>query len=288
VIVAGVWRPFGRAVERIPVALAAAMLAGILLELCLAPLRAVGAMPALALPVVVAWAVALRFAPRYAVLIALVVAALAMSASTPVAAVILAGSWPQPHWIAPVFTLEALIGIAVPLFVVTMASQNVPGLAVMAANGYRMKPGPVFVATGLGSVLVAALGGQGVNLAAITAALCAGPEADPDPGRRWIAAVACGCSYFGLALVAGFATAFFAASPPVLIQAVAGLALLSSLAGALAASLADEETRMPAIVTLVTAASGISFFGIGAPFWALVGGGALMALTRRPASAAGR
>ena len=292
IIVAGVWRPFGRAVEAIPLSLAGAMLAGVLLELCLAPVRAVGAMPMLALPIVVAWALALRFARPFAVPIAVVVTAVIVVMTTPMPPGALAHLLPQPVLFVPAFTLQALVGIAIPLFIVTMASQNVPGLAVLKVNGYQPAVGPIFIWTGLGSVATAFFGGHSLNLAAITAALCAGPEAHPDPARRWIASATCGAAYLVLAFGASFATAFVTASPPLLIEAVAGLALLGSLGGALSSALARDEDRLPAVVTFVTTASGVSFFGIGAAFWGLIAGGALMAvlavaegLTPKPALA---
>ncbi|MEJ0097950.1 MAG: benzoate/H(+) symporter BenE family transporter [Bauldia sp.] len=277
VVVAGLWRPFGRAVSAIPLSLAGAMLAGILLELCLAPVRAIEALPALALPIVVAWALALRFARRYAVLIAVAVTAVIVAVATPLPPGALAHLAPHPVFILPAFTLPGLVGIAVPLFIVTMASQNVPGLAVLAVNGYKPEVGPIFVWTGLGSMIIALFGGHSLNLAAITAALCAGPEAHPDPAKRWIASLACSLAYVAIAFGATFATAFVTASPPLLIEAVAGLALLGSLGGALSSALAHDEHRLPALVTFVTTASGVSFFGIGAAFWGLIAGGALMA-----------
>jgi benzoate membrane transport protein len=280
VIIAGLWRPFGRAVAAIPAALAAAMLAGVLLELCFAPVRAVGAMPLLALPIVIAWVIALRFARAWAVPIAVAVTAIVIVSATAIPPAALAHAWPQPVFVMPAFTLAAAVGIGVPLFIVTMASQNVPGLAVLAVNGYRPAVGPIFVWTGIGSIGTALLGGHTLNLAAITAALCAGPEAHPDPARRWIASVACGIAYIVLALAAGFAAAFVAASPPLLIEAVAGLALFGSLGSALAAAVAREEDRLPAVVTFVTSASGVAFFGIGAAFWGLIAGGVVMAFLR--------
>jgi benzoate membrane transport protein len=280
IVIAGLWKPFARAVAAIPMPLANAMLAGVLLDLCLAPVRATAAMPLLALPIVLAWAICFRFVRLYAVPVAVMVAAVIVATATPVPPGALDHPWPHPVFVMPVFTLDAAIGIALPLFIVTMASQNVPGLAVMAANGYTLKPRPVFIATGLASMATALLGGHSVNLAAITAALCAGPEAHPDPARRWIAAVANGTGYLVLALLAGLAAAFFAASPPLLIQAVAGLALLGSLAGALTGALSREEDRLPAVTVFVTSASGVSFFGIGPAFWGLLAGGALMVVLR--------
>nr|WP_314074698.1 benzoate/H(+) symporter BenE family transporter [uncultured Roseococcus sp.] len=280
-VVAGLWRPFARAVERIPPAIAAAMLAGVLLDLCLAPVRAVGALPWLALPVVLVWAVMLRVQRLWAVPAAVLVAVIALAAGPGLPG---GGAWQPPTlvWVTPSFEWGAMVGIALPLFLVTMASQNLPGFAVLSANGYDIKMRPVFLATGAGSFLGGFFGGQLVNLAAITAALCAGPEAHPDPKRRWIAGVFASLGYLGFALVAGVAAAVVAAAPPLLIQAVAGLALLASLAGALSIALAQEPTRLPAIVTFVVVASGLSVGGIGPAFWGLVAGGGLMFLLRRP------
>jgi benzoate membrane transport protein len=281
IVAAGLWRPFGRAVAAIPLGLANAMLAGVLLELCLAPVKATAATPALALPIIAAWALAWRYARRYAMVIAVLVAAVVIFAATPTPETVVVGL-PIPTLVLPAFTPHGLIGIGLPLFLVTMASQNLPGLAVMRANGYVLPVRPVFVATGAASVVTAFLGGHSLNLAAITAALCAGPEAHPEQGRRWIAAVACGATYVVLALGASAATAFIERSPPLLIEAVAGLALLGSLGSALSAALDSERDRLPAIVTFVTTASGMSFYGIGAAFWGLVAGGLLMVLLRRP------
>jgi benzoate membrane transport protein len=280
IVTAGLWRGFARAVAAIPAGLANAMLAGVLLELCLAPVRAVEAMPGLALPIVVAWALAWRFARLYAVPIAVLVTAATVALATPFPMTALAHLRPEPLLVAPQFSLATMVSIALPLFIVTMASQNVPGLAVLTLNGYRPRVGPIFASTGLASFATALLGGHVVNLAAITAALAAGPEAHPEPARRYVAAVVAGSSYILLGLLAGFAAAFIAASPPLLIQAVAGLALLGSLGSALAASLAKEAERLPVILTFVTTASGVAFFGIGAPFWGLVAGGLLLALGR--------
>ena len=273
-VAAGLWRPFARAVERIPPPLAAAMLAGVLLDLCLAPVRAVGELPWLALPVVIAWALMLKWKRLWAVPAAVVVAvaALALGPGLPGAA---GFTPPTLVWVTPAFEWGAMVGIAVPLFLVTMASQNLPGLAVLQTNGYQPAMRPVFLVTGAGSFLGGFFGGQLVNLAAITAALCAGPESHPDPKRRWVAGAVASLGYLGFALVSGVAASVVAAAPPLLIQAVAGLALLASLAGALSTALSAEATRVPAIATFVVAASGLSVMGIGAAFWGLVAGGAL-------------
>jgi benzoate membrane transport protein len=280
IVTAGLWRPFGRAVAAIPSPLASAMLAGVLLELCLAPVRAVSEMPALALPIIAAWLITLKFARLYAVPVAVLVTAIIIAVFTPLPEGALRDIVPAPVWIMPTLTLDAVVGIALPLFIVTMASQNIPGLAVLRTNGYSPEIGPLFVSTGAASALVAPFGGMTINLAAITAALCAGPEAHPDPGRRYLASLVAGVTYLVLGLGAAFAAAFIVASPPLLIQAVAGLALMGALAAALQSAMTEEKDRLAAVVTFVTVSSGITVFGIGAAFWGLIAGGAVMALLR--------
>jgi benzoate membrane transport protein len=280
IVVAGVWSPFGRLVGAIPRSLASAMLAGILFGLCLAPVHAMTDLPLLAAPIVVAWALVWRFARAYAVPAALVVTVAVVVFVTKLPPGAFAGSWPQPVFTPPTLVWATLGSLGLPLFVVTMASQNVPGLAVLQANGYRPRVGPIFVGTGLASGLTALIGGTPINLAAITAALCAGPDAHPDPAKRYWSTIVGGFAYVALGLGAGAAAVLVTASPPLLIETVAGLALFGSLAGALTSALADERERLPAVVTFAVAASGIVVFGIGAPFWALVAGGVLLALER--------
>jgi benzoate membrane transport protein len=280
IVLTGLIKPLARAIAASPAPIANAMLAGMLLTLCLAPIKAVAEMPALALPILLAWIVGLRFAKRYAVPIAVVVTGIMLATTTHLPAGALDGSWPSLVPVMPVFTLDAIVRIGLPLYVVTMASQNLPGLAVMRANGYDLKPAPLFIMTGLASATTAFFGGHSSNLAAITAAICAGPEAHPDKNSRWPAPAAAGLVYLLLALGASLAAAFIAASPPLLIQAVAGLALLSSLAAALSGALVVEETRLPAILTFVTTASGITIAGVGAPFWGLVAGIGMIVVLR--------
>jgi benzoate membrane transport protein len=278
--VAGLYRPFGRLVSSIPMSLASAMLAGVLLEICLEPVHAVQSLPLLALPIVAVWAIGLRFFRLWAVPVAVVVTALIIAFATKLPPGSLEHIAPALQFVPPRFTLAALTSIALPMFIVTMASQNVPGLAVLRINGYTPDVAPIFVTTGLASGVIALFGGQSINLAAITAALCAGPEAHPDPSKRWIAGAAAGFTYLALGLTAGLAAAFIAASPPLLIQAVAGLALMGSMAGALATALARDDERLPAIITFATTASGFAAFGIGPAFWGLIAGGALMVVLK--------
>ena len=282
IVLAGLWRPLGRMVAAIPPALASAMLAGVLLPLCLAPVAAVAQAPALALPVVLAWAVMGRISRLLAVPAAVLVAAALIAATVALPPGLLAGAiMPAPVPVVPEFRPAALIGIALPLFIVTMASQNIPGIAVLNANGYRPEPGPLFTATGIFTLLGAPFGAHAVNLAAITAAICAGPEAHPDPAKRWPAALVAGAGYVVLGLGAGAAAAFVAAAPPVLIQAVAGLALFGAFGGALMAAMQVPQEREAAVVCFLVAGGGLTLFGIGGAFWGLLAGLALRALPRR-------
>ena len=173
------------------------------------------------------------------------------------------------------------MSIAIPLYIVTMASQNVPGVAVMASYGYQVPWRETMTVTGIGTLLGAPFGGHAINLAAITAAMTAGPMAGADRSRRWTAVVAAAATYLVLALACGALTALVAAAPGDVMQAAAGLALLGTLAASLAGALADEDGREAAVVCFVVAASGVSILGIGAAFWALLAGLVLRPLLRR-------
>ncbi len=280
IVLAGQIRPLGRAVAAIPAPIANAMLAGVLLPLCLAPARAVAATPAMGLAIVVAWAVVAKFNRLYAVPAAVLVAALLIGATADLGGLTLADLRPTAMIIAPEFSLSGMVGLAIPLFIVTMASQNIPGLAILNLNSYRPNAGRLFTATGVLSVLAAPFGALSVNLAAITAALCAGPDAHPDRTRRYWATVVSGTGYILYGLLAGAATAFIAASPPLLIEAVAGLALLGAFGGAIAGAVADPKGREAALVTFLVAASGLTWFGVSGAFWGLIAGGAMHMLTK--------
>jgi benzoate membrane transport protein len=271
----------GRRIAAIPAPLASAMLAGVLLELCLAPARAVAHEPATAVPVVLTWAIVSRPARAWAVPAALAAAvvAVALTAGTP--SVSGHQALPSLTLTVPTFTTQALVSITLPLLVVTMTAQNIPGMTVLAGYGFHPPLRPLMAGTGLATVLAAPFGGHAVNLAAITAALTAGPDADPDPERRWIASVANGLTMIVYGLGAGVATAVVLLSPPVLIEAVAGLALLGPLAGALSAAVADPGRRESAIVTFAVTASGITLFSVGAAFWGLIAGALMVLLHRR-------
>lgn len=281
IMLAGLWTPLGRLVAAIPKPLASGMLAGIILKLCLAPFFAIGQAPGLALAILGTWVIVGRFARLWAVPAAVAVALAGMVWQTPLTGLGWAQAVPVFETVAPVFTVEALVGIAVPLFIVTMASQNIPGLAVLNTYGYHPPTRPLFLVTGAASALTALVGSPVVNLAAITAALCAGPDAGPDTRRRWQAGVLCGIGYVLLAGLAAVAAAVVTRSPPILIEAVAGLALIGAFGGALLGAVSSENERTPALVTMLVTASGIGFAGIGSAFWGLVLGGLLYLLHRR-------
>ncbi|WP_428962585.1 benzoate/H(+) symporter BenE family transporter [Micromonospora fluostatini] len=282
IVAAGLFPALSRAVAAIPRPIAGAMLAGVLLPLCTAPVRALVEVPALAAPVVLTWLLLHRYARRWAVPAALAVAVVAIALTTPgTGAAGGPGFRPVFELTAPAWTVSAVVGLALPLFLVTMAAQNVPGMAVLVGYGYRPPFGAGLRATGLASLAAAPAGGHAVNLAAISAALAAGPDAHPDPDRRWIASVTAGTGLALLGLGAGVATALVALSPPVLIEAVAGLALLGALATAVSSAVAEADSREAAVVTFVVTASGVTLLGVGGAFWGLLAGWLMLLLFRR-------
>jgi len=284
IVLAGLIRPFGRAVAAIPAPLANAMLAGVLFGLCLAPVKAVAYLPLSALAIITVWAVTLRFARLFAVPLAMVTTfAIALWTGGPLD-LSSADLISDPVLVTPVFSLEAMISIALPLFIVTMASQNIPGVAVLKAYGYAPQSGPLFTLSGLFSLFSAPFGGHAVNLAAITAAMCAGEDAHKDPAQRYWAAAASGVVYVLFGLFAGLVMAFVAATPSILIEAVAGLALLGAFAFSIGEATKSAESRDSAIITFMVTASGVSFLGVSGAFWGLLAGGAFMALARTKAA----
>ena len=284
IILAGLWKPFGRLVSAIPTPLASAMLAGVLLPLCLKPFEAIAEFPWLGLPIVLTWAVVSRINRLFAVPAAVLVAAVLIGATFDMSAIQVASLWSKPVLVTPAFTLESIIGITLPLFIITMAGQNITGIAVLNNFGYKPAAGTMFSWTGLFSLASAPFGGHAVNLAAITTAICAGEEAHCDPAKRYWSAITGGIIYIIFGLSAGAAIAFISISPPVLIAAVAGLALFGALSGSLLSAMSSETDREAALVTFLVTASGVSFFGISGVFWGLLAGGALYFLGHRKQS----
>jgi benzoate membrane transport protein len=269
----GVTGWFERGMSRIPVPIASGMLAGVLLRFGMDAFVAVGTRRALAVAMFVAYLAGRRLWPRYAVVGVLAVGVVVAGLQGLLAVDGLHLEATRPVFTAPTFTASALVGVAVPLFVVTMASQNVPGVAVMRAAGYGDTPvSPLISWTGATTLLLAPFGGYAYNLAAITAAICMGREAHEDPRRRYVAAVAAGAFYLVAGVFGATVGAVFAAFPRELVMAVAGLALLNTIGGGLSAAVRDETEREPALVTFLVTASGLSLFGIGSAFWGLVAG----------------
>jgi benzoate membrane transport protein len=271
-LVTAAWPRLGNLIAAIPASVAQAMLAGVLLTLCLAPVRALTVHPLLVAPVLLVWLALLRRAPRWATPAALAVTLMIVLICELHDGGVAGPMAPHPAWTAPTLTWQALVGIALPLYVVTMASQNVPGAAVLASYGYVVPWRSSMVVTGLGTLVGAPAGGHTVNLAAITAALAASPEASPDPRRRWIASHTAGWAYLVLAGLSTALASVVALAPEGVVEAAAGLALLGALGSALAGAVAAPAGREAAVVTFVVAASGLAFWGVGGAFWALVGG----------------
>jgi benzoate membrane transport protein len=275
----------GRLMARIPATLAQAMLAGVLLQLCLAPFKALGTVPLFIAPVILCWLLMMKLAPRWSVPAALLAALAVIGISLASGGTSLGEGeiLPALDWTTPAFSLQAMAGIALPLFVVTMASQNVPGVAVLRSFGYDTPWRPAMLVTGAGTAAAAPFGAHAINLAALSAALAAGEEAGPDRHRRWVAGFTSGLAYLVLAAFSAALVTLVTAAPAGMLEAVAGLALLGTLAGAVSAALADAEDRIAPAVTFLMAASGLAFAGIGSAFWALAAGLAVR-LVLRPRS----
>ena len=286
-VAAGLIKPFARLIAAIPDPLANAMLAGVLFGLCLKPIAALIEAPVGAGLIVLSWLIVSRWKRVYATPVAALVAGAVIAASGRAAGFDLMAITPRPVFVTPAFSLDAIVGIGLPLFLVTMASQNLPGLAVLGAYGFRPDPGRLVWTTGAFSLVAAPFGGHAVNLSSIAAALCASPDASPDPAKRWIAAATAGGTSVVFGLFASAVTAL-AAGAPIFVEAVAGLALLSAFGSALHNALAQPAEREAALITFLVTASGVTIYGIGGAFWGLVAGGAVLALTRAGAMPAGR
>lgn len=280
IAVAGFSGVFEKMIRRIPVSLASGMLAGVLLKFGLDLFQSVHSSRDLVLGMAAAYLLTKRLLPRYAI-VSVLITGVAIAASQGLlrtAGVHLTPA--HPVWTTPAFSLRAIAGIALPLFLVTMASQNVPGVAVMRNAGYDLPISPVIGWLGVANFILAPFGGFALNLAAITAAICVGREAHEDPARRYPAAVASGIGYVLVGIFGATVTAAFAAFPKELIAALAGLALLGTIGNSLAAAVSREDDREPALITFLVTASGLTVFGIGPAFWGLVAGGVAMGVMR--------
>ena len=264
-------RPLDRAVRRIPTGVAAGMLAGVLLRFVLQMIEIVPEAPLVVLPLVALFLIVRLYSPGTAMLLVIAAGTLLVSALGQIQA------WPPLMLssfviVMPRLDFATLIGLGVPIYLVTMASQNLPGAAVLKASGYEPPWSSSLLVTGLASMAIAPVGAHTINLAAITAAICTGPDAHPDPARRWWSGVAYLVVYGGLAAAGASLVALFAAFPSALIKTIAGLGLIGALTGALTSALGDERHRLAAVVAFAVTASGITVIGIGSAFWGLLAG----------------
>jgi benzoate membrane transport protein len=272
---------FERMISRIPVSLASGMLAGVLLRFGIDAFAAMKTQLGMVLTMFAVYLLARRLWPRYAVILTLLVG-IAFAAGLGLLHVDgLSLQLAKPIFTVPSFSFAAIVGIALPLFIVTMASQNVPGVAVIRASGYPIPISPVVGWTGVTNLLLAPFGAFALNLAAITAAICMGREAHEDASRRYVAAIAAGVFYLIVGLFGATVAALFAAFPKELILAIAGIALLGTIGNSLAAALREENEREPALVTFLVTASGLTLAGIGSAFWGLVAGVVTLLVLRR-------
>jgi benzoate membrane transport protein len=284
-LIVGVTGWFGRLLAIVPKPVMAAVLAGVLLPFVLKAVEAVATSPIVAGGLVVAFLIGRRITPRYAVLVAMAVG-VALSVLTGQAEAPLLTLDPSgPLWTTPTFDLQAIMGIAVPLVIVTMAGQNGPGLAMMDTLGYKVNDKLVLGGASLAWLVSAPFGSHGINLAAITAGICAGPEAHPDKDRRYMAGIFCGVFYILFGLVSSAAVTLFSSVPAAMMAALAGVALLGALRGSLIDTLSDFKANPiateAALITLAVTASGVSPAGIVSPFWGLLAGSAAYLALRR-------
>ena len=280
ITIAGFSGLFERLMDRIPIAIASALLAGVLARFGLDAMLATQSAPLLVLSMAAAFLLGRRFWPRYAVPVVLLVGVAVAGAQGRLHMDAVQWAWARPEWVSPRFSVAAMVGVALPLFLVTMASQNLPGVAAQRASGYQTPISASIGVTGLASLFLAPFGGYALNLAAITAAICMGREAHEDPARRYTAAVMAGVFYIALGLAGGAVVGLLAAFPKELVAAIAGLALLGTIAGGLSAALKDEAHRDAAILTFLVTLSGLKLAGIGSAFWGVVAGALALMVQR--------
>jgi benzoate membrane transport protein len=266
------FRPLGALIEKIPMPIAAAMLAGVIFRFVVAVFDEMRVSPGLVLPLLAVFLLARLVNPFLGVIAALA-AGIVLSfagglAAWPVGGLALSGL----EFVTPRFDTAAMLGIGIPLYLVTMAAQNLPGFAVLRAAGYQPPVPACLFATGLASALTAPFGAHMVNMAAISASICTGPDTHPDPAQRWKAGIVYGLAWLAIAATAGLLLALILAMPKALIVAVAGLGLVGSLTGALTQATSSDGHRFAAVVTFAVAASSLTLFGVGSAFWSLVAG----------------
>ncbi|MFM0627842.1 benzoate/H(+) symporter BenE family transporter [Paraburkholderia xenovorans] len=263
---------FDMLMKKIPAGIASALLAGILFEIGIEIFRAAQFQTALVLTMFFTYLIVKRLAPRYAIVTTLIVGTAAAGGLGLLDFSRFHVALAHPVFTMPVFSVAASVSIGIPLFVVAMASQNVPGIAVLRADGYTTPSAPLISTTGIASLLLAPFGSHGINLAAITAAICTGPEAHENRNKRYMAAVWCGIFYLIAGVFGATIAALFAALPKALVVSVAALALFGSIMSGLANAMQDLKQREAALVTFMVTASGLTLLSIGSAFWGLVAG----------------
>jgi benzoate membrane transport protein len=275
----GLWPKLGEIVSAIPKSIASAMLAGVIFSFCVAPFAASAQYPMLVLPVIAAWIILYWLAPLWASPVAIVLAFTLIGFNQGLS--VTAADWLiTVELVQPEFSLASVFTIALPLYLVAMASQNIPGIAIMNSYGYKVPFRASLTTTGLGTVVASFLGGFVMNLAAITAALNANEQAHKDPSKRWIASVSGGVVYWVFAIFTGVAVAFVYQTPRDLLLAASGLALLPTIVNAFNVMVETVSERLPAVITFLIASSGIAFFSVGAAFWAILAGLAVIQLLK--------
>lgn len=272
IILAGASGWFERVMNRIPLAIASALLAGVLARFGLQAFEAAHDARLLVLLMLLAYLLGRRWVPRYAVPLTLLVAVLTVSTQGQLQTSALKVDWAVPVFTGPEFTWSAIVSLALPLFVVTMASQNLPGVAAIRSAGYDMPISKLITMTGVATLVLAPFGAFALNLSAITAAICMGEEAHPDKHKRYTAAVVCGLTYVAIGLVGAAVTGVLLAFPSALVMAIAGLALLGSIGGGLHTALKDDAHREAALITFLVTLSGVVIAGIGSAFWGVLAG----------------
>ena len=278
--IAGATGWFERVMNRIPMALASALLAGVLARFGLdAFLAARTALP-LVLVMLLTYLLARRMLPRYAVPLTLMVGIAFAGVRGQLAWSAVHFELAVPVFTLPVFSWQASVSLALPLFVVTMASQNLPGVAAIRSAGYELPVSRLITLSGLTTMVLAPFGAFALNLSAITAAICMGREAHEDPDRRYTAAVSCGAIYVAIGCFGAAVTGLLTAFPRELVATIAGLALLGTIGGGLAAAVRVELHREAALITFLVTLSGVTLFGIGSAFWGVVAGAAALAIQR--------
>ncbi|MCI1897442.1 MAG: benzoate/H(+) symporter BenE family transporter [Enterobacter sp.] len=281
ILLCGLTGLFARLMKIIPHTLAAAMLAGVLLRFGLQAFSNLEGHFLLCGSMLLAWLITKAFAPRYAIVVTLVVGGIAAWAGGDVVTENLHVAVVMPQWISPTFSFTTLISVGLPFFLVTMASQNAPGFATMKASGYPIAVSPLMIFTGALALLFSPFGVYSICIAAITAAICQSPDAHPNADKRWIAAAAAGVFYLLAGVFGGSITALMASLPLSWIQTLAGLALLGTIGGSLSQALHHETERDAAVVTFLVTASGVTLAGVGSAFWGLIAGGICYAMFSR-------